>query len=137
MIVHHIPAWGYSGSAALPAGFFQCVVPEASSLRNFFLSPKGAELSSGVSRHLVKMRRSFTTPLSTQIRVTTDICCIPKPRCYIFLHVDEPGETTPTSQESPVYWGGQEHCSTVFPGPPVPSRVVSSRPTSPKLSRWL
>lgn len=42
-----------------------------------------------------------------------------------------------TSQESPVYWGGQEQSSTLFPGPPVPVLVASSRPTSPRLSRWL
>lgn len=54
-----------------------------------------------------------------------------------FLHVYIQGEMVPTSQESPVYWGGQEHCSTVFPGPPVPSRLVSSRPTSPMPSRWV
>lgn len=52
-----------------------------------------------------------------------------------FLHVYIQGEMVPTSQESPVYWGGQEHCSTVFAGPPVPSRLVSSRPTSPMPSR--
>lgn len=42
-----------------------------------------------------------------------------------------------TSQESPVYSVGQEHTSTVFAGPPVPDSVASSRPTSPKLSRWV
>lgn len=42
-----------------------------------------------------------------------------------------------TSHESPVYWGGQEQCSTVYAGPPVPVLVASSRPTSPRLSRWL
>lgn len=42
-----------------------------------------------------------------------------------------------TSQESPVYWGGQEQRSTVKAGPPVPVLLASSRPTSPRLSRWL
>lgn len=42
-----------------------------------------------------------------------------------------------TSQESPVYWGGQEQRSTVYAGPPVPVVVASSKPTSPRLSRWL
>lgn len=42
-----------------------------------------------------------------------------------------------TSQESPVYWEGQEQSSTVFAGLPVPEFVASSRPTSPKLSLWV
>lgn len=42
-----------------------------------------------------------------------------------------------TSQESPVYWEGQEHFSTKLLGPPVPEVVAPSRPTSPKLSLWL
>lgn len=42
-----------------------------------------------------------------------------------------------TSQESPVYWRGQEQSSTVYAGPPVPVLLASSRPTSPRMSRWL
>lgn len=56
---------------------------------------------------------------------------------HFSTHLYTQEEVVPTSQESPVYWGGQEHCSTLFPGPPVPCWLVSSRPTSPRLSRWV
>ena len=142
-------------SVALTVGFFQCLLPEASSFGNFCLR-KGC----GAEFWHVKPPYEYKEALVLLCQLFSSFSSVSAPMlCYRLFwgvseitlsyvanliqwytnawHVYIQGEMVLTSQEFPVYWGGQEHCSTVFPGPPVPSGLISSRPTSPRLSRWV